>query len=264
MSTLKFTATAAKDLETFYKTRDLAAQRAFTLHKLAIQPGAQVIDIGCGPGFLSEDLATLSGPDGTVTGIDISPDLIALCENRVPAETLTYQVANAKALPFPDAHFDVAACTQVFEYIHDCDKVISEIYRVLRPGGRAVIVATDWDTLGWHSTDPNRMAQILRGWEAHCAYPRLPRQLGFRLRKAGFDLHDVDMFPIVNTGFGPDDYSFGIAKLMHTFVVKGRHVPSVLADDWFAELIQLDAEGSYYFTTGRMVFTALKPAEATG
>ena len=151
------------------------------MKQLALSPGERVLDIGCGPGFLCESIAAAVGSAGAVTGIDISSDLIALCRSRNPPQWLSYAVGDATQIAQPDASFDVVVCTQVAEYVPDVDRVLAETFRVLRPGGRAVFVATDWDAVVWHSEKPDRMASVMKSWESHCAHPRLPRSLPNRL-----------------------------------------------------------------------------------
>ena len=64
--------------------------------------------------------------------------------------------ADATRLPFEAGHFDAAVSTQVYEYVPDVDRALADLYRVLRPGGRALILDTDWDSLVWHSSDQAR------------------------------------------------------------------------------------------------------------
>jgi ubiquinone/menaquinone biosynthesis C-methylase UbiE len=93
----------------------------------------------------------LIGPRGAVVGIDISPDLIALSNRRRALEWLSYSVGDATRIEQPAASLDVALCMQVAEYVPDVDRVLAETFRVLRPGGRTLFVATDWDAVVWHS-----------------------------------------------------------------------------------------------------------------
>ena len=174
MAALKFTNDAAKRLEALYATADVVAQRSETLRKLHLAEGNSVIDLGSGPGFLFESVADIVGPSGRVLVIDISSDLIELSARRNRCRWLSYRVGDATGIDEPDESFDVATCTQVAEYIPAVDKAISETFRILRPGGRAVFVATDWDGVIWYSDIPARMAAVMKSWEAHCAHPRLP------------------------------------------------------------------------------------------
>src|SRR3954447_6605575 len=195
MTALRFDAEAARRLERSYMMPDVVRQREFTLGLLALRPGERVVDIGSGPGFLAESMADAVGETGQVVGLDISEDLLTAARERNKRSQLSYRHSDAIALDAPDAAFDVAVSTQVFEYVPDCERALREMHRVLRPGGRALVVATDWDSVVWRSSDNTRMQAMLTGWEAHCADPRLPRTLGPRLRKAGFDLGGVHGYP---------------------------------------------------------------------
>ena len=93
-----------------------------------VAPGSRVLDVGCGPGFLCESMAGGVGRGGTVTGIDLSGDLIARCRRRNPPDWLSYAVADATEIAQPDGSFDVITCTQVAEYIPDVDRALSEAH----------------------------------------------------------------------------------------------------------------------------------------
>jgi ubiquinone/menaquinone biosynthesis C-methylase UbiE len=129
-------------------------------------------------------MGELVGRRGAVVGIDISTDLIALCNRRKPSTWLSYAIGDATKIDQADGSFDVVVCTQVAEYVPDVDSVLSEAFRVLKPGGRTVFVATDWDAVVWHSENPERMALVMKSWEAHCAHPRLPRFMAYNPQSA--------------------------------------------------------------------------------
>ena len=259
MSGLKFTNEAAKRLEALYTTPDVVAQRSETLRKLRLTAGNSVIDLGSGPGFLCESMADIVGPSGRILGIDISADLIERSTRRNHRTWLSYRVGDATRTDEPDASFDVGACTQVAEYIPEVDQAISETFRILKPGGRAVFVATDWDGVIWHSDTPARMAAVMRSWEAHCAHPRLPRTMARRLRTAGFVLGEVTVFPILNLRWGDDTYSTGIARFIAEFVAKRGDIDDDELAAWADELPRLSDQGRYFFSSSRFIFNASKP-----
>src|SRR6476661_5878268 len=245
MSGLTFTEDAARQLARVYLTPDVVAQRAETMRQLALSPGERVLDIGCGPGFLCESIAAAVGSAGAVTGIDISSDLIALCRSRNPPQWLSYAVGDATQIAQPDASFDVVVCTQVAEYVPDVDRVLAETFRVLKPGGRTIFVATDWDAVVWHSESPERMAAVMKSWEAHCAHPRLPRSMAHRLVDARLHLDGASVFPILNLQYDDDSYSKGLAQGIRDFVARKK---DVLADDlneWHGEFERLSEAGRY-------------------
>jgi SAM-dependent methyltransferase len=109
----------------------------FTLGRLA--PGERVLDLGCGAGTDSLVAAQMVGPDGSVTGIDMTPEMLAKAgasAAEMGAEHVEFVEAEAERLPFADATFDVVISNGVIDLIPDKDAVFSELFRVLRPGGR--------------------------------------------------------------------------------------------------------------------------------
>jgi len=259
MSGLEFTEDAARQLEKLYLTRDVVAQRSETIKQLALYPGEHVLDVGCGPGFLCESIADIVGRGGAVTGIDISSDLIELCKRRSPSKWLSYAVGDATRIAEPDASFDVVVCTQVAEYILDVNRALSETFRVLRQGGRAVFVATDWDAVIWHSEKPDRMASVMKSWESHCAHPQLPRSLSNRLISAGFRLDGASVFPILNLQWHDDAYSKGLAGLVRDFIGRKKDISFESVKDWYDEFAWLSEAGRYFFSSNRFIFRASRP-----
>src|SRR6266487_4075772 len=247
MSGLDFTNQAAKRLEALYTTADVVAQRSETLRKLHLAEGDSVIDLGSGPGFLCESMADIVGPSGRVLGIDISADLVDLAGQRNHRRWLSYRVGDATGIDEPDASVDVATCTQVAEYITEVDKAISEAFRILKRGGRAVFVATDWDGVIWHSDAPARMAAVMRSWEAHCAHPRLPRTMAWRLGASGFVLDEAAVFPILNLQWGDETYSKGLARFIGEFVARRGDIDDDELVAWAEELPRLSDQGRYFF-----------------
>ncbi len=104
-----------------------------------LRPDEHVLDIGCGAGMDTLVAAQMVGADGTVTGIDMTPAMVAKARRSV-AETglanVTIVEGSAEELPFESASFDVVISNGVIDLIPNKDAVFSEIARVLRPGGR--------------------------------------------------------------------------------------------------------------------------------
>ena len=104
-----------------------------------LQPGENVLDVGSGAGTDTLVAAQMVGPTGSVTGIDMTPEMVAKARGSVAEmglENVTIVEGSAEQLPFDDASFDVVISNGVIDLIPDKDAVFSEITRVLRPGGR--------------------------------------------------------------------------------------------------------------------------------
>ena len=108
----------------------------------ALQPGERVLDLGCGAGTDSFVAAQMVGPDGHVTGIDMTPEMLAKARASAAAmgaENAEFVEGEAEALPFADGSFDVVISNGAIDLIPDKAAVFSELYRVLVRGGRIQI-----------------------------------------------------------------------------------------------------------------------------
>jgi len=112
----------------------------FSLGRL--EPGERVLDLGCGAGTDSLVAAQMVGPEGRVTGIDMTPQMLAKARAaaaELGAGNVEFVDGEVERLPFDDASFDVVISNGVIDLIPDKDAVFGEIFRVLAPGGRLQI-----------------------------------------------------------------------------------------------------------------------------
>ncbi|KZL65562.1 methyltransferase domain-containing protein [Colletotrichum incanum] len=122
----------------------------FLLERLAVAPGERVLDVGCGPGNLTAHIADLIGPDGSVVGIDPSPERIALARERT-RPSLRFHEGRAEDLSrFAAASFDVVYINSTLHWVQDQPTAAVEFARVLRPGGRLGISGGSGDFVAAH------------------------------------------------------------------------------------------------------------------
>ena len=107
-----------------------------------LDPGERVLDLGCGAGTDSLVAAQMVGEQGHVTGIDMTPAMLAKARAAAAEMGVTnvdFVECEAEQLPFPDESFDVVISNGVIDLIPDKDAVFAELHRVLAPGGRMQI-----------------------------------------------------------------------------------------------------------------------------
>lgn len=257
---IDFNEATARMLERMYTAPEIALQRALVLHSMALRAGEVVLDVGPGPGFLATDMAAIVGPSGVVSGIDQSEPMVAMSRERCRDQAwVDMQVGEATELPFRDGVFDAAVATQVYEYVQDVDLALHELFRVLRPGGRAFIVDTDWGSIVWNTSDRLRMRRVLDAWDEHLADPHLPSRLTEKLRRAGFQIVRRDVNPMFNPEYSANSYSAGILEGIQAFVPGRQGLTRADAEAWAADLRALGEAGEYFFSVNRYLFMAVKP-----
>ncbi|WP_116950424.1 methyltransferase domain-containing protein [Jiangella endophytica] len=131
--------------------RTVANSAAYLRDRL--RPGADVLDVGCGPGTITTEFASLVAP-GRVVGLDASDEVIAQAAAQNGADAVEFRTGDAAALPFDAASFDVVHAHQLLQHVADPVAVLRELARVARPGG--VVAARDSDYAGmfWYPRLP--------------------------------------------------------------------------------------------------------------
>lgn len=255
----RFEGEAARRLEAMYLTRDVTAHRQAVLDRLQAGAGDHVLDIGCGPGLLAALVAERVGSDGFVCGIDVSSSMLALARQRCEQQPWTaFHFAGAERLPHRDGAFTHVVCTQVLEYVRDPDRALADFHRVLRHGGRMVLMDTDWESCVWASGDDDRMRRMIDVWNAHCPHPHLPRTLATRLGRAGFRLDAVEVFPLVTLSPMADSYCAGIIGELARFAGRSGRLPEPETAAWRQDLETRDRSGETFFSLNRHVFVATR------
>jgi len=250
-------------LERTYSTADVVEQRARIRAKVAPKRGEHGLDIGCGPGLLTCELAREVGPSGRMVGIDTSGDMVVVSAERARRSALAgrteFAVGDAVELHFPAQNFDFVTAIQVYEFVADLPQALGEAYRVLKPGGLLVIMDSDWDSCVWQADDADRHARVMRAWEAHFVHPHLPALLPRLLGHAGFAVKSLSVVPIVN--LHPDDttYSGSLIDVIARFVSRQAAFPEDVAHAWADDVRGQDLHGRYFFSLSRFLFLAERP-----
>ena len=136
---------------------------------------------------------------------------------------------------------------QALEYLSDLDGTLRHIHRLLRPGGRLIVVATDWSSAVWHSENAPRMQRVLAAWAPHTPCRDLPSLLAAGLRRAGLQPLRQTPIPILNNSYNPARFSYWVAQIIRRFIVSQQSVTEEEAAEWFDEFAKLEESGAYFF-----------------
>lgn len=119
----------------FLGTGHMHRRRA--LHGAGLRPGMDMLDVACGTGAVTRAAVEILNANGRVCGVDPSEGMLAEARKRIAAE---FQTGHAEALPFPDASFDFLSLGYALRHVADLNRAFTEFHRVLRPGGRLLIL----------------------------------------------------------------------------------------------------------------------------
>jgi ubiquinone/menaquinone biosynthesis C-methylase UbiE len=212
-------------------------------------------------GHLACELAQEVAPGGRIVAIDRSPDSLDTTRARVAKtgveRVVEIRTGEAASLPFPGETFDFVVGTQVYCYVPDIEGAVRDAARVLRKGGRLVILDSDWDMCTWESADPALTRRMLEARGTRFAHAHLPRQLHRLFNEAGLTLSDAQVFPVIETRFDPD--SFGAQIIQSTCEAALEHgMPAAEVAGWERDLRSRAPEGEWFFCLNRFIFSARK------
>ena len=116
-----------------------------TVERLALRPGARVLDLACGTGASALPAAEAVGPTGRVTGVDLAERLLARGREKANQQGLNnieFLQADMTELKYPDAHFDAVICVFGVFFVPEMEALVAEMWRMVRPGGKLAV--TTW------------------------------------------------------------------------------------------------------------------------
>jgi ubiquinone/menaquinone biosynthesis C-methylase UbiE len=165
------------------------------LDALRLAPGRRALDVGCG---LGDDVHALAErvPGGEAFGVDVSEGMIEEARRRArPDQPVSFQVADARALPFADGAFDAVRAERLLMHVPDAPRAVAEMVRVTRPGGRVAAFDFDWDMFFVDSPDRETTRAVVRSFSDHMKHGWIGRQLPRLFAESG--LGEISVAPRV-------------------------------------------------------------------
>jgi arsenite methyltransferase len=173
---------------------------------LAPKPGEIVIDVGAGSGVVTAEIAKLVAPGGRVFAVDPSTGLLDMARTATREADIGHlvdcRVADGRDLPFGLSAFDAAFCRWVLLHVDGPEKVVAEMRRVTRRGGRVVAVEFDWETVMVHPGDRTVTRRILNHAADRNLNPWIARQLPSLFAAQGFADVTVETIVALDEGGG--------------------------------------------------------------
>lgn len=161
--------------------------RDWVMERLAPQPGETAVDVGSGTGAVVRALAGRVGTTGRAVGVEPNAGLRGVAEARAAGldGRPVFVDGDAYALPFDDASVDVLHCERVWQHLREPARAAGEIARVLRPGGRAAVLDSDWGTMLVEPGEPDVSRRVNQAFADASPNPFSGRRLRALLRGAG-------------------------------------------------------------------------------
>jgi SAM-dependent methyltransferase len=231
------------------------------------RPGERIVDLGSGTGSALH--AITEGIELELLGFDSSPSVLRTAARMLDARPhRRYLLAQADLndpIPLASASTDRALCHNVLECLSSPDALVTDVHRVLRPGGRFVLSHSDFDTLVFASEDLDLTRRLVRSYcdkqqdWMEAVDGTIGRRLVDIVRSSPLRVDDVQARVNLSLRFQPGELGFAYAhNLTSTLRTNGPVAPAEL-DGWLAGLSRLDARGAFVFSINDYAVVATRP-----
>ena len=231
---------------------DVRAARADLLDRLHLEPGQAVLDLGCGTGDHTREVAARVAPGGQAVGVDFSTSMISEATRRQATSEApaTFEQGDAQQLRFETGTFDACRTERMLCHVPDCQTALREMVRVVRPGGRVGVIDFDaGGTIVDHS-DRATTSAFVATLNDVVRNPWMGRMLRRLMGEVG--LVDIDVRPaILEIGYGIVEPMIA----MHADLMLQSGLAPETVQAWQQELEFANLKGTFYM--GMTMFSAV-------
>lgn len=232
-----------------------------TYRLMNVSPGANLLDVGCGAGDDVLEMAELVGETGFVAGIDYSQAMIDSATDKAKNSKrrgqLSFRQADCYQLPYADGTFDACRSDRVFQHLEHPERALSEMLRVLKPGGIIVITDPDQGSVTLDSSDQELTARIICTLGQAGLNPYSGRRLRGQFLKAG--LSDVRIWPytMLFHDLSLLRASVNMQQALNRLAMAGI-ITKEEGQSWWADQLEREQRGNTFFSSSFFVAAGRK------
>lgn len=242
-------------LDAYEQMFEWRPQNAPLLEPAALAAGQIVVDYGCGPGGLAVELARRVAPNGRVYGVDLNQAFLDRARARARREgveaSIEWQRTDGDRIPLESHLADRLVCKNVMEYVPNVATTLAEFRRVLKPGGLAHVIDSDWGLLAVEPLGPERLAELFDAAKHAYRTPHIGRKLWGAMRTAGFR----DVRVKILAGADTKGHLAPVVFNMMAYARASGRLPAATLDALAADLQRALAEGTYLLILPQFLVT---------
>ncbi len=234
--------------EALFQFRD--EQQPF-IDALQLSGTERILDFGCGPGYMAEAIA--SHTSGEVIGADLNAEFISRASARGTASNARFFHLNDVGIETL-GHFDRIFCKNVLEYVPDMDQTLASFHDALSPGGRALLIDSDWRFVLVEPWGSDRTDAFFKAASGAFKEPEAGRKLAGSLSRAGF----TDIHVRVQAGVDREGRGLAVVRNMASYIQTFGTMKAEEVNDMLTALEAAIETGEFMFVLPQFIVTGSK------
>lgn len=257
--------TGKVNIEYLNKTAEIFAPiKKQSYNAMALSPGKRVLDVGCGAGNDVIAMSNIVGPQGFVVGVDHDTEMLTQAMKTVKdlnnASPIYLQQCEAERLPFASNHFDACRSERLFMHLPTPEQALSEMYRVTKPGGKVVVIDTDWASLSI-DCESSEVEQLFLNYRINHIFANAyaGRSLYRLFRHQHFINLETQVFPLFTHNLNLFYFLSAQAAIEHQ-ALKDQSISNQQLTRWRDQLKRAAVQDSFYCSVNLVMVAGEKEA----